>query len=130
MKRTAKYNWICAGCASVFAVIFQIAFCLLENLLSQIVLIIFTAALSLVPYLLNLRIIRGFCVDGIKRFILSDLLFVIVPVIIFSVISEAVVLNFAELRVTDGMGTVILVGIVLLEALVFWLLYFITNKIS
>ena len=130
MIRTQKYNICTAVISGVMAVIFQIVFCFAVTLVQQMALVVAFALLGLVPYVLNLKTIRNYCIDKVSRFVLYDLLFVLLPVAVMSLISEAIVLPFTEVRTTDGIGSLIIIAIVLLEAVVFWGAYYITNKIS
>lgn len=130
MIRTQKYNICTAVISGVLAVIFQVVFGFAVTLVQQMALVVAFALLGLVPYVLNLKTIRNYCIDKVSRFVLYDLLFVVLPVAVMSLITEAAVLPFTEVRTADGIGSLIIIAIVLLEAVVFWGAYYITNKIS
>ncbi len=130
MKRSSTYNIICAICAGIAAVLFQILFCFVRSMAVQMVLLVVTSVLFLIPFVINLRVIKGYYIDRLSRFILGDFLCVILPAAVMSAVTELVISPFSEVRITDGIGSLILIAIVVLEALIFWIAYFIANKIS
>ncbi len=130
MKRSLRYNIICAVSSAIAAALFQVLFCFADSMLVQMILIIVTSALFLLPFVYNLRIIRGFQIDRVSRFVLCDLVFVIIPAVVVSVVAEALLAPVSEVRLADGIGSLILIGLLLLEAVVFWTLYFIFDRIS
>ncbi len=130
MKRSSTYNIICAICAGIAAVLFQVLFCFVRSMAVQMVLLVVTSVLFLIPFVINLRVIKGYYIDRLSRFILGDFLCVILPAAVMSAVTELVISPFSEVRITDGIGSLILIAIVLLEALIFWIAYFIANKIS
>lgn len=130
MKRSSTYNIICAVCAGIAAVLFQVLFCFVRSMAVQMVLLVVTSVLFLIPFVINLRVIKGYYIDRLSRFILSDFLCVILPAAVMSVAAELIISPLSEVRITDGIGSLILIAIVLLEAVIFWIAYFIANKIS
>ncbi len=130
MKRSSTYNIICAICAGIAAVLFQVLFCFVRSMAVQMVLLVVTSVLFLIPFVINLRVIKGYYIDRLSRFILGDFLCVILPAAVMSAVTELVISPFSEVRITDGIGSLILIAIVVLEALIFWIAYFIANKIS
>lgn len=130
MKRTAKLNLLTAVCSGMLAAIFQIVFCFAPSMAMQVVLLVVTALLYLTPFVINLKTVRDYCIDRVSRFVLYDLLFVLAPAAFISVLTELIVTPFAEVRLADGMASLILIGILLVESLIFWLAYYITYKLS
>ncbi|MDD7671091.1 MAG: hypothetical protein PT943_07540 [Ruminococcus sp.] len=130
MKRTAKLNLLTAVCSGMLAAIFQIVFCFAPSMAMQVVLLVVTALLYLTPFVINLKTVRDYCIDRVSRFVLYDLLFVLAPAAFISVLTELIVTPFAEVRLADGIGSLILIGILLVESLIFWLAYYITYKLS
>lgn len=130
MKRTAKLNLITAVCSGMLAAIFQIVFCFAPSMAMQVVLLVVTALLYLTPFVINLKTVRDYCIDRVSRFVLYDLLFVLAPTAFISVLTELIVTPFAEVRLADGIASLILIGILLVESLIFWLAYYITYKLS
>lgn len=130
MKRTAKLNLLTAVCSGMLAAIFQIVFCFAPSMSMQVVLLVVTALLYLTPFVINLKTVRDYCIDRVSRFVLYDLLFVLAPAAFISVLTELIVTPFAEVRLADGMASLILIGILLVESLIFWLAYYITYKLS
>ena len=130
MKRTAKLNLITAVCSGMLAAIFQIVFCFAPSMAMQVVLLVVTALLYLTPCVINLKTVRDYCIDRVSRFVLYDLLFVLAPAAFISVLTELIVTPFAEVRLADGIASLILIGILLVESLIFWLAYYITYKLS
>lgn len=130
MKRTAKLNLIIAVCSGMLAAIFQIVFCFAPSMAMQVVLLVVTALLYLTPFVINLKTVRDYCIDRVSRFVLYDLLFVLAPAAFISVLTELIVTPFAEVRLADGIASLILIGILLVESLIFWLAYYITYKLS
>ena len=130
MKRTAKLNLITAVCSGMLAAIFQIVFCFAPSMAMQVVLLVVTALLYLTPFVINLKTVRDYCIDRVSRFVLYDLLFVLAPAAFISVLTELSVTPFAEVRLADGIASLILIGILLVESLIFWLAYYITYKLS
>ena len=129
MKRTAKLNLLTAVCSGMLAAIFQIVFCFAPSMAMQVVLLVVTALLYLTPFLINLKTVRDYCIDRVSRFVLYDLLFVLAPAAFISVLTELIVTPFAEVRLADGIASLILIGILLVESLIFWLAYYITYKL-
>ena len=130
MKRTAKLNLLTAVCSGMHAAIFQIVFCFAPSMAMQVVLLVVTALLYLTPFVINLKTVRDYCIDRVSRFVLYDLLFVLAPAAFISVLTELIVTPFAEVRLADGIASLILIGILLVESLIFWLAYYITYKLS
>lgn len=130
MKRTAKLNLITAVCSGMLAAIFQIVFCFAPSMAMQVVLLVVTALLYLTPFVINLKTVRDYCIDRVSRFVLYDLLFALAPAAFISVLTELIVTPFAEVRLADGIASLILIGILLVESLIFWLAYYITYKLS
>lgn len=130
MKRTAKLNLITAVCSGMLAAIFQIVFCFAPSMAMQVVLLVVTALLYLTPFVINLKTVRDYCIDRVSRFVLYDLLFVLAPAAFISELTELIVTPFAEVRLADGIASLILIGILLVESLIFWLAYYITYKLS
>ena len=130
MKRTAKLNLLTAVCSGMLAAIFQIVFCFAPSMAMQVVLLVVTALLYLTPFVINLKTVRDYCIDRVSRFVLYDLLFVLAPAAFISVLTELIVTPFAEVRLADGLASLILIGILLVESLIFWLAYYITYKLS
>lgn len=130
MKRTAKLNLIIAVCSGMLAAIFQIVFCFAPSMAMQVVLLVVTALLYLTPFVINLKTVRDYCIDRVSRFVLYDLLFVLAPAAFISVLTELIVTPFAEVRLADGIASLILIGILLVESLIFWLAYYITYKLT
>ena len=130
MKRTAKLNLLTAVCSGMLAAMFQIVFCFAPSMAMQVVLLVVTALLYLTPFLINLKTVRDYCIDRVSRFVLYDLLFVLAPAAFISVLTELIVTPFAEVRLADGIASLILIGILLVESLIFWLAYYITYKLS
>ena len=130
MKRTAKLNLITAVCSGMLAAIFQIVFCFAPSMAMQVVLLVVTALLYLTPFVINLKTVRDYCIDRVSRFVLYDLLFVLAPAAFISVLTELIVTPFAAVRLADGIASLILIGILLVESLIFWLAYYITYKLS
>lgn len=130
MKRTAKLNLITAVCSGMLAAIFQIVFCFAPSMAMQVVLLVVTALLYLTPFVINLKTVRDYCIDRVSRFVLYDLLFVLAPAAFISVLTELIVTPFAEVRLADGIASLILIGILLVESLIFWLAYYITYKLT
>lgn len=130
MKRTAKLNLLTAVCSGMLAAIFQIVFCFAPSMAMQVVLLVVTALLYLTPFVINLKTVRDYCIDRVSRFVLYDLLFVLAPAAFISVLTELIVTPFAEVRLADGIASLILIGILLVESLIFWLTYYITYKLS
>lgn len=130
MKRTAKLNLLTAVCSGTLAAIFQIVFCFAPSMAMQVVLLVITALLYLTPFVINLKTVRDYCIDRVSRFVLYDLLFVLAPAAFISVLTELIVTPFAEVRLADGIASLILIGILLVESLIFWLAYYITYKLS
>ena len=130
MKRTAKLNLLTAVCSGMLAAIFQIVFCFAPSMAMQVVLLVVTALLYLTPFVINLKTVRDYCIDRVSRFVLYDLLFVLAPAVFISVLTELIVTPFAEVRLADGIASLILIGILLVESLIFWLTYYITYKLS
>lgn len=130
MKRTAKLNLLTAVCSGMLAAIFQIVFCFAPSMAMQVVLLGVTALLYLTPFVINLKTVRDYCIDRVSRFVLYDLLFVLAPAAFISVLTELIVTPFAEVRLADGIASLILIGILLVESLIFWLAYYITYKLS
>ena len=130
MTRTAKLNLLTAVCSGMLAAIFQIVFCFAPSMSMQVVLLVVTALLYLTPFVINLKTVRDYCIDRVSRFVLYDLLFVLAPAAFISVLTELIVTPFAEVRLADGMASLILIGILLVESLIFWLAYYITYKLS
>lgn len=130
MKRTAKLNLLTAVCSGMLAAIFQIVFCFAPSMAMQVVLLVVTALLYLTPLVINLKTVRDYCIDRVSRFVLYDLLFVLAPAAFISVLTELIVTPFAEVRLADGIASLILIGILLVESLIFWLAYYITYKLS
>lgn len=130
MKRTAKLNLLTAVCSGMLAAIFQIVFCFAPSMAMQVVLLVVTALLYLTPFVINLKTVRDYCIDRVSRFVLYDLLFVLAPAAFISVLTELIVTPFAEVRLADGIASLILIGILLVESLIFWLAYYITYNLS
>lgn len=130
MKRTAKLNLLTAVCSGMLAAIFQIVFCFAPSMSMQVVLLVVTALLYLTPFVINLKTVRDYCIDRVSRFVLYDLLFVLAPAAFISVLTELIITPFAEVRLADGIASLILIGILLVESLIFWLAYYITYKLS
>ena len=130
MKRTAKLNLLTAVCSGMLAAIFQIVFCFAPSMAMQVVLLVVTALLYLTPFVINLKTVRDYCIDRVSRFVLYDLLFVLAPAAFISVLTELIVTPFAEVRLADGIASLILIGILIVESLIFWLAYYITYKLS
>ena len=130
MKRTAKLNLLTAVCSGMLAAIFQIVFCFAPSMAMQVVLLVVTALLYLTPFVINLKTVRDYYIDRVSRFVLYDLLFVLAPAAFISVLTELIVTPFAEVRLADGIASLILIGILLVESLIFWLAYYITYKLS
>ena len=130
MKRTAKLNLLTAVCSGMLAAIFQIVFCFAPSMAMQVVLLVVTALLYLTPFVINLKTVRDYCIDRVSRFVLYDLLFVLAPAAFISALTELIVTPFAEVRLADGIASLILIGILLVESLIFWLAYYITYKLS
>ena len=130
MTRTAKLNLLTAVCSGMLAAIFQIVFCFAPSMAMQVVLLVVTALLYLTPFVINLKTVRDYCIDRVSRFVLYDLLFVLAPAAFISVLTELIVTPFAEVRLADGIASLILIGILLVESLIFWLAYYITYKLS
>lgn len=130
MKRTEKLNLLTAVCSGMLAAIFQIVFCFAPSMAMQVVLLVVTALLYLTPFVINLKTVRDYCIDRVSRFVLYDLLFVLAPAAFISVLTELIVTPFAEVRLADGIASLILIGILLVESLIFWLAYYITYKLS
>ena len=130
MKRTAKLNLLTAVCSGMLAAIFQIVFCFAPSMAMQVVVLVVTALLYLTPFVINLKTVRDYCIDRVSRFVLYDLLFVLAPAAFISVLTELIVTPFAEVRLADGIASLILIGILLVESLIFWLAYYITYKLS
>ena len=130
MKRTAKLNLLTAVCSGMLAAIFQIVFCFAPSMAMQVVLLVVTALLYLTPFVINLKTVRDYCIDRVSRFVHYDLLFVLAPAAFISVLTELIVTPFAEVRLADGIASLILIGILLVESLIFWLAYYITYKLS
>ena len=130
MKRTAKLNLLTAVCSGMLAAIFQIVFCFAPSMAMQVVLLVVTALLYLTPFVINLKTVRDYCIDRVSRFVLYDLLFVLATAAFISVLTELIVTPFAEVRLADGIASLILIGILLVESLIFWLAYYITYKLS
>lgn len=130
MKRTAKLNLLTAVCSGMLAAIFQIFFCFAPSMAMQVVLLVVTALLYLTPFVINLKTVRDYCIDRVSRFVLYDLLFVLAPAAFISVLTELIITPFAEVRLADGIASLILIGILLVESLIFWLAYYITYKLS
>ena len=130
MKRTAKLNLLTAVCSGMLAAIFQIVFCFAPSMAMQVVLLVVTALLYLTPFVINLKTVRDDCIDRVSRFVLYDLLFVLAPAAFISVLTELIVTPFAEVRLADGIASLILIGILLVESLIFWLAYYITYKLT
>ncbi len=130
MKRTAKLNLLTAVCSGMLAAIFQIVFCFAPSMAMQVVLLVVTALLYLTPFVINLKTVRDYCIDRVSRFVLYDLLFVLAPAAFISVLTELIVTPFAEVRLADGIASLILIGILLVESLIFWLAYYITYKLA
>ena len=130
MKRTAKLNLLTAVCSGMLAAIFQIVFCFAPSMAMQVVLLVVTALLYLTSCVINLKTVRDYCIDRVSRFVLYDLLFVLAPAAFISVLTELIVTPFAEVRLADGIASLILIGILLVESLIFWLAYYITYKLS
>lgn len=130
MKRTAKLNLLTAVCSGMLAAIFQIVFCFAPSMAMQVVLLVVTALLYLTPFVINLKTVRDYCIDRVSRFVLYGLLFVLAPAAFISVLTELIVTPFAEVRLADGIASLILIGILLVESLIFWLAYYITYKLS
>ena len=130
MKRTAKLNLLTAVCSGMLAAIFQIVFCFAPSMAMQVVLLVVTALLYLTQFVINLKTVRDYCIDRVSRFVLYDLLFVLAPAAFISVLTELIVTPFAEVRLADGIASLILIGILLVESLIFWLAYYITYKLS
>ena len=130
MPRTAKLNLLTAVCSGMLAAIFQIVFCFAPSMAMQVVLLVVTALLYLTPFVINLKTVRDYCIDRVSRFVLYDLLFVLAPAAFISVLTELIVTPFAEVRLADGIASLILIGILLVESLIFWLAYYITYKLS
>ena len=130
MKRTAKLNLLTAVCSGMLAAIFQIVFCFAPSMAMQVVLLVVTALLYLTPFVINLKTVRDYCIDRVSRFVLYDLLFVLAPAAFISGLTELIVTPFAEVRLADGIASLILIGILLVESLIFWLAYYITYKLS
>ena len=130
MKRTAKLNLLTAVCSGMLAAIFQIVFCFAPSMAMQVVLLVVTALLYLTPFVINLKTVRDYCIDRVSRFVLYDLLFVLAPAAFISVLTELIVTPFAEVRLADRIASLILIGILLVESLIFWLAYYITYKLS
>ena len=130
MKRTAKLNLLTAVCSGMLAAIFQIVFCFAPSMAMQVVLLVVTALLYLTPFVINLKTVRDYCIDRVSRCVLYDLLFVLAPAAFISVLTELIVTPFAEVRLADGIASLILIGILLVESLIFWLAYYITYKLS
>ena len=114
MKRTAKLNLITAVCSGMLAAIFQIVFCFAPSMAMQVVLLVVTALLYLTPFVINLKTVRDYCIDRVSRFVLYDLLFVLAPAAFISVLTELIVTPFAEVRLADGIASLILIGILLI----------------
>ena len=130
MKRTAKLNLLTAVCSGMLAAIFQIVFCFAPSMAMQVVLLVVTALLYLTSCVINLKTVRDYCIDRVSRFVLYDLIFVLAPAAFISVLTELIVTPFAEVRLADGIASLILIGILLVESLIFWLAYYITYKLS
>ena len=130
MNLTAKLNLITAVCSGMLAAIFQIVFCFAPSMAMQVVLLVVTALLYLTPFVINLKTVRDYCIDRVSRFVLYDLLLVLAPAAFISVLTELIVTPFAEVRLADGIASLILIGILLVESLIFWLAYYITYKLS
>ena len=113
MKRTAKLNLLTAVCSGMLAAIFQIVFCFAPSMAMQVVLLVVTALLYLTSFVINLKTVRDYCIDRVSRFVLYDLLFVLAPAAFISVLTELIVTPFAEVRLADGIASLILIGILL-----------------
>ena len=107
MKRTAKLNLLTAVCSGMLAAIFQIVFCFAPSMAMQVVLLVVTALLYLTPFVINLKTVRDYCIDRVSRFVLYDLLFVLAPAAFISVLTELIVTPFAEVRLADGIASLI-----------------------
>lgn len=115
---------------AVIGVAYQLSFQLSQSVGVQIWLIFLTVTLYALPMLANIEIIKRYETDGIKKFILSDLLFLFSPAIITSVLTELVYGALSSVPdYTNGMGSAIFLCVTVLLTPSFWLIYLIVNTV-
>lgn len=130
MKRNTAYNRyiIKAVYSAVVGMAFQLSFQLPSSIITQTVLLLVFAAMYIVPFIINVETIKHFEINGIKPFIIEDTLFVFLPAIVSSVITELIcsAVNGKD-DALAGMGSFIFIGIAAFTMLVFWLVYLFFN---
>lgn len=109
---------------------FQLSFRLPSDLVTQIILIFISGLLFSIPFIINVQTIKIYRVEGIKGFIISDMLFAFAPAVISAVFAEVVYILFKDIPdYSKGMGSIMFIAIALLLMLCFWLGYLLTNAI-
>ena len=130
MKRNTEYDRYIykAVYAALTGIAFQLAFQLPKDIITQTVLLLISSVLYVVPFIVNVEIIKHYETNGIKPFLLKDTILVFLPAALASVITEMIcgVLSNTEGELS-GMGTFIFIGIGLFTMLAFWLAYLIFN---
>ncbi|MEG2003898.1 MAG: hypothetical protein RR057_04800, partial [Clostridia bacterium] len=111
------------------SVLFQIAFSQVKTIEIQLAFTCATCFLMLAPFIVNVIIIKKYDIKTIREFILNDILFVALPAVIASVISEVIVIVCTPKVSVNGIGTVIFAGIVILLMLIFWIVYAVLNVV-
>ena len=130
-KNTAnKLHIIKAAYGVVIGVLFQLAFQLPTSIGAQMAFVFAVILLYVLPFIVNVEYIKTHAIDGIKRFITGDLLFLFPESFISCVITEYIITSsMDDAEYFSGMGTMIFGGVALLTMLCFWGAYAAVNKL-
>ena len=116
--------------AAAVGTAFQLSFRLPSYVGVQLALIFVSVTLYSAPMLINIQTIKNYETESIKKFIVTDLLFVFAPALIACVLTELVYIAVASIPdYSEGMGSLIFICISVLLTLCFWLGYLIINAV-
>ena len=131
-KNTAYKHYILKTLKAVYSgftgISFMLSFVLPTDITAQVVLLLISAVLYVVPFIVNVETIKHYEINGIKAFIVEDLLLVMLPAVVLAVVTE-MIYNGVSTRevVLAGMGSFIFIGIALFTMLAFWIAYLVFN---
>ena len=86
------------------------------------------ALLYAVPFCLSFYYIRKYKVLGIKKYVLKDLVFCLLPVLAGFIITESFLITVLDVHIGDGFITATFFAISAIITLVFWGLYLLAAR--
>lgn len=123
MKRCPKIKK--ALVHAFFGAAFMAAFLFSSGAEAQLLLVFCVMALYAAPMAYTLFVIKRYEVEGVRGFILSDLLYAFFPSLLSAALFELIYAAAASLPgFLTGIGTLIFIGTAFLMTVLFWLLYF------